>query len=154
MYDLFHDGLLYDEFLTYSKAIFSEENIYLMRAIYIFRQIFDCEDIDILVSGKVPLEAEEMAWKIFRFFIAPGSAFGVSGLSEISRKDIILKLVHPEADMFVTVEKSMYQLVRDQYTSFSFTNEFTELPSKLLGGVLHRRLETHNKERVTSQSLK
>ena len=153
-YDLFHDGTLYEEFLKYSKTVFSEENVYLMRAIYVFKQYFDCEDVDLLVLGKIPPEAEDQAWKIFRFFIIPGSAFFVGGLSDLNRKDIMRKLSHPEPDMFISVEKAIYRLLRDQYNSYSFTKEFTELPSKLLTEVINQRLKDHDKKRAENQSKK
>jgi hypothetical protein len=127
IYDLFHDRFLYEEFLNYSKSIYSEENVYLARAISIFKCLFAHSN-----STGIPPEAEDQAWLIFRFFIAPGSAYEVSGLSYLRRKQITLKLAHPEPDMFKALEKSIYRLVRDQYLTFSSTKSFREIPDKIL----------------------
>jgi hypothetical protein len=155
MYDLFHDRLLYDEFLKYSKRIYSEENVYLARAISIFKCLFAHADPALLKSGKVPPEAEDQAWLIFRFFIAPGSAFEVSGLSLRRRKDIMLKMARPEPEMFSRVENSVHRLVRNQYIAFSTTNRFREIPVKALEVKYDKQevaIDTSSKRRDSSFS--
>ena len=138
MYDLFHDRILYEEFLKYSKRIYSEENVYLARAISIFKCYFSHADPAILATGKVPPAAEDQAWLLFRFFIAPGSTYEVSGLSMRRRKEIMHKLAHPEPEMFLQIEKSIHRLVRNQYVNFSFTKEFRSIPATIVDSAFER----------------
>ena len=134
MYNLFHDRLLYNEFLKYSRTIYSEENVLLARAISIFKSIFTHPEYTTRINGtkSSDSDAEDQAWLIFQYFVAPGSAYEVSGLNEKSRKAIMLKLAHPEFEMFSKLESDIHRLIHHQYLTFSYTKQFAELPDKIL----------------------
>ena len=152
MYDLFHDRILYQEFLKYSKRIYSEENVYLARAISMFKCYFSHADPVILAAGKVPPAAEDQAWLLFRFFIAPGSTYEVSGLSMRRRKEIMHKLAHPEPEMFLQIEKSIHRLVRNQYVNFSFTKEFRAIPSIIVDSAFDNAQEVRRPAATTASA--
>ena len=147
MYDLFHDRLLYGEFLKYSKRMYSEENVYLTRAISIFKHYFDHG----AAIGEVPIEAEDQAWLLFRYFIAPGSVYEIGGLSQYRRKEIMLKMAHPEPEMFSQIERHLHRVVHDQYISFSSTYEFKSLPEKALEMKKTYQMELLNKSGKSSR---
>lgn len=131
MLELFHDKLIYEQFLKYSKNIYSEDNVYFARAISIFKCIFAHADPVFLSADKIPPEAHDQAWLIFRYFIAPGSAYEYSFLTARRRKEIMLKLAHPVPTMFLDLEKSVFRLVHDQYINFSFSSDFEILMSEV-----------------------
>lgn len=74
-----------------------------------------------------PPDAEDMAWKLFRFFICPGSPFQCS-ISRRRLKELMQGLAEPNVDMFKMVEKSCHRVIRNIYSAYSFTKEFQNLP--------------------------
>jgi hypothetical protein len=67
-----NDRLLYNEFLSYLQSIVSSENLLCMRLIVIFKSRFNEQ------PPPSQSAASESAWMIYKFFVAPGSAFEVS----------------------------------------------------------------------------
>ena len=70
--DIMNDRMLYQEFLSYLRSTVSSENLLCMRLIAIFKNSF--------TEHPPPSQsaASESAWQIYKYFIAPGSAFEVS----------------------------------------------------------------------------
>lgn len=70
--DIMNDRLLYGEFLSYLQSIVSSENLLCMRLIVIFKESFK--------NSPPPSQSSlsRNAWMIYKFFVAPGSAFEVS----------------------------------------------------------------------------
>lgn len=64
-----------------------------------------------------------MAWKLFRYFICPGSPFEIS-MSRWRCKELMLALADPTVDMFQGLERSCHKLIRDMYSAYTFTKEF------------------------------
>ena len=152
MKQLFHDKTLYEEFLKYSKKIYSEENVYLARAIAIYRAMYSSADEAIIKAGKVPPDAENHAWLIFRFFICPNSIYEC-GMNQHRCKDIMHNLAHPTKDMFSSLEKSVHRLIRNQYVNFSFTREFRAIPAAIIGAAFDQQLK-ERAERLTREREK
>jgi hypothetical protein len=124
MEDLFHERIVYAEFLEYSKKRFTDENVYYARAMSIFKCHW--KHADPSIKG-CPPEAEEMAWLLFRFFICPGSPFEVS-MKRARCKEIMQGLADPKPDMFFILERSCHKVIRDMYSVYSFTPQFALLP--------------------------
>lgn len=122
--DMLHDSVLYEHFNNYCKSIFSDENILCARAISIFKCHFKNQN-------DCPPSAEEMMWKIFRYFAAPGSAYEIS-LSFRRRKMLMQHLAVPTFDMFDTIEESIHQILRVHWGNFAETQAFKSLPSTLI----------------------
>lgn len=143
MLELFQDKVIYEQFVNYSKKNYSEGNVYLARAISIFKNIYAVADLTVsTVGNKLPPEADEQAWFIFRYFIAQGAPFEFSFLTARRRKDIMLKLAHPEPNMFLDLEKSVFRLVRDQYVNYSFTPDFEILMAEIIKTKSEMQIET------------
>lgn len=70
--DVLNDRFLYSEFLSYLQSIVSSENLLCMRLIIIFKKTFREQ------PPPTQTAASENAWMIYKFFVAPGSAFEVS----------------------------------------------------------------------------
>ena len=70
--DILNDRFLYNEFLSYLQSIVSSENLLCMRLIAIFKETFREQ------PPPTQTAASENAWLIYKFFVAPGSAFEVS----------------------------------------------------------------------------
>ena len=146
-YEIFNCSLLYEEFLKYAKSKNAEEDVYLMRLIFQFKGYFDSSDIDCLVSGSVPPEADDIAWIIYRFFVIVGSPFVVHNLTDIQRKEIMRKLAHPDPDMFNVLEKAIYRRVRcELYAAYAESEEFERLPDVVLSKIISQQSQTIEKE--------
>ena len=52
----------------------------------------------------------------------------------------MLKLSHPEHDMFDAVEKYLLRLVKTQFVNFSFTKEFRAIPAAIIGAAFDKQL--------------
>jgi hypothetical protein len=87
--DSINDRTIYAAFLSYLRSIVSSENLLCMRMIFLFREIFK------VPGPSLQSRASDMAWTIFKFFIAPGSAFEIS-LSTRRRKEVMHRLAAPE----------------------------------------------------------
>ena len=123
MIDVFHDSIVYKAFLDYGKASYSDENVLFGRALSIFRCLWAHKDPSIVGC---PPEAKDMAWIIFRYFICPGAPFEIS-LTYRRRKDMMQLLAEPEQKMFAVIEKSVFKVLRDIYSTFSFTPKFKDI---------------------------
>ena len=151
--DIFHDRLLYNEFLNHSKKIYSEENVFLARAIAIYKSNYVNEiDTAAIKKGLFPPWVEAHAWLIFKFFVAPNSCFEV-GMNERRRKEIMQRLASPTKDMFDGLERSTLRLIRNQYVTFSFTREFRGIPAAIIGAEFDKQLKERAKklERKTQE---
>ena len=70
--DVLNDKMLYSEFLSYLQSIVSSENLLCMRLIVMFKETFKAR------PPPTQMAASQNAWMIYKFFVAPGSAFEVS----------------------------------------------------------------------------
>ena len=70
--DIMNDRMLYEEFLLYLRSTVSSENLLCMRLIVMYKNSF--------TEYPPPSQSasSERAWQIYKYFIAPGSAYEVS----------------------------------------------------------------------------
>jgi hypothetical protein len=85
---------LYQEFLKYTQKCFCSENLICYRMVTLFEE---------RIEAKEP--CEDLAWDIFRYFVAEGSAYEIS-IEFAKRKAIMLELAKPKHDTFEFVKKS------------------------------------------------
>jgi hypothetical protein len=142
--DMLHDRVLYAHFLVYCKKLFSEENLYCARAISIFKCHYKGHT-------KCPPAAEDMAWTIFRYFVAPKSVYEVS-LSHRRKKEFMQLLANPEINMFQKVEKSVFNVLRGQWMNYVKTPEFLGMADIILEE--KRKLETGEDTRASSSEYR
>eukprot|EP01041_Mallomonas_annulata_P010736 gene10736-22430_t len=119
--EILNDKYLYEAFLDYLKAQFCPENLLCVRMIQIF------ED---LLAEKNIIGANDQSWEIYKYFIAPGSAFEVSCHSRV-RKDIMLSLSKNAPGDFDKVRKAAYTMLTANFASFQSTSNYTELTAYL-----------------------
>ena len=74
-----------------------------------------------------PMEVADMAWTIYKYLIAPGSAFEVA-VSHRRRKQVQNALGSPHRDMFEHVNKSAVRQLRVHYDEFMRSEAFHRLP--------------------------
>ena len=73
-----------------------------------------------------PVHIENLAWLIYRYFVAPGSAYEIN-LSVRQRKDIMIALARPERKMFDVLKATAYGFLETNFNSYKFTDEYTNL---------------------------
>jgi hypothetical protein len=113
--ELVENRLLYAKFLAYLQSCFCAENLVCYRMVTLFEE---------LLAGKQPVA--DLAWDIYRFFVAEGSAYEIS-IEFANRKAIMLQLAKPRADTFELVKKSAFSMLKTIYVSFKSTPEYAEL---------------------------
>lgn len=85
---------LYQSFLKYTQKCFCSENLICYRMVTLFEE---------RIEAKQP--CQDLAWDIFRYFVAEGSAYEIS-IEFAKRKAIMLELAKPKHDTFEFVKKS------------------------------------------------
>lgn len=70
--------------------------------------------------------AYEIAWTIYKFFIAPGSSFEVSSNHQM-KNDVMRDLANPKLNTFDNIEQSALSQLRIHYNRFLPTKEFGKL---------------------------
>lgn len=113
--EIVENRLLYGKFLTYLQKCFCSENLICYRMVTLFEE---------KIIAKQPVA--NIAWDIYRFFVAEGSAYEIS-IEYSNRKSIMLQLAKPNIDTFDFVKKSAYAMLKTIYASFKNTNEYGEL---------------------------
>ena len=86
---------------------------------------------------KCPADIENCAWAVYRFFVAPGSAYEIN-LSVRQRKDIMIALARPEHRMFDVLKATAMGFLATNFNSFKFTDEYAGL-ARLLKSNLKTR---------------
>ena len=74
-----------------------------------------------------PAGANDLAWDIYAYFIAPGSAFEVS-VSDRRRKTIMTHLACPTEEMFDRVQEQTYASIAHHLDRYYASRHFTDLP--------------------------
>ena len=70
---------------------------------------------------------DDAAWKIYSYFVAPGSAYEVS-VSSRRRKEIQQQLASPTIDMFDKLQEQTYTAIGHHLDRFYTSNFFQSLP--------------------------
>ena len=115
---------LYNEFLSFLRSRVSSENLICVRMIDIFQE---------LVSTLDTQPADIQAWKIYQYFVAPGSAYEVS-IHHIHRKHVMLGMAEPKKGMFDKIKHSVYETLKVNFETFKQTNQY-----KLMGKMMRER---------------
>ena len=77
--------------------------------------------------------AEIQAWKIYEYFVAPGSAYEVS-IHHIHRKHVMLGMAEPKKGMFNNIRHSAHETLKVNFETFKQTNQY-----KLMGKMMRDR---------------
>ena len=131
IFDVLNDRLLYEEFFNYAKKHRFQKCLHITRAIASFRDNFYRYGAH---------EAEDEAWRIFSYFICRGSAYEIFDLDIEIVEEIMMKLAHPDPDMFIDVENVTNSFVCSKYIAYSISKEFNYLPARLFSSILDQRL--------------
>lgn len=123
--ELLSDTFLFKEFLHVMNKSHSAENLLCVRMIAIFVELMTAKDI----KG-----AKEEAWKIFRYFVAPGSAFEVS-LYSLHKKEVMLALAMPNIHMFDELKKSATTMLTVNFNTFRGTDDYRQLATAIKASV-------------------
>lgn len=125
------DFILYEAFKDYLRSIVASEQLLCVRSIANYQQLWADRR-----SGQIkedpshpdfPKGADDLAWKIYAFFIAPGSAFEVS-VSDRRRKQIMTQMASPTEDMFNRLQEQTYTSIGHLLDRFYESKYFTTLP--------------------------
>lgn len=108
---------LFSKFSIYSKKFYCIENLYCYRMIELF-EIQACLRIDENVK--------DMAWNIYRFFVAEHSVHEVS-ISGGHRKKIMLQMGAPTWKMFEPIKQSVHSSLNTLFQKYSQTEEYLDL---------------------------
>ena len=115
---------LYNEFLSFLRNRVSSENLICVRMIDIFQDLIKTVDTK---------SAEIQAWKIYQYFVAPGSAYEVS-IHHIHRKHVMLGMAEPKKGMFNNIRHSAHETLKVNFETFKQTNQY-----KLMGKMMRDR---------------
>lgn len=122
--DVVCDYILYDSFLKYLRAIMSSENLLCARAIEVYRNYW-------VNVKKITPEIEDMAWIVFSYFVAQGSAFEVS-VSHKRRKQVMQSLAAPSKQIFYRIDASVTQALKFHHENYFKSPFFINLPATIL----------------------
>eukprot|EP01042_Synura_sphagnicola_P002177 gene2177-2601_t len=118
--DMLTDVNLYEEFLLYLRRQYSSENLLCVRMIHMFEE---------KIGQRTPeseVEANNQAWEIYKYFVAPGSAFEVSCSFRV-RKEVMLNLSKSSPGDFDKVKRSAMGMLNVNFESFQGTQEYADL---------------------------
>jgi hypothetical protein len=136
---LITDETLYTYFRVFLERKQCAENLLCVRMI---------DNFEKLKSEGEDMRAEENAWIVYKYFVAPESAFEVSTLA-LDRKNLMKQLAQPRTGIFQKVRNSSYTVLKANFELFENSDEFRNLGrimrcnkmdfDKIEGGSLRRR---------------
>jgi len=126
--DMLDDRLCFREFFRYLQSCIVSENLRFIRALQVFKSLSDSRD------KTQRQQAEEWAWRIYKFFIAPYSAYEIS-VSDKTRRDVMRQLADPKRDIFDTLERTTMDMLRVHFNNFRGKKEYAALNGVLLDAV-------------------
>lgn len=118
--DLIEDRYLYIEFAKYLEQVVSAENLYCVRAIAIFKEAISSNDV------RERTNSFELAWTVYKFFVAPGSAYEIS-IAYRLKKDLMRILANPTYNTFDDIEMSAMSALRIHFNNYLLTKEYARL---------------------------
>lgn len=110
---------LYERFYIYLQGRSCPETLICYRMIQMVESM--------LTNGE---DCRDIAWTIFKFFIAEDSAYELS-ISYANRKRIKLQLANPNADTFLSVKQYVFATLETLYTSFTTMEEYRSLAADM-----------------------
>jgi Regulator of G protein signaling domain len=117
---------MYNEFLAFLRARVSSENLICVRMINVYEEMWD--------SGRYS-ETTEQAWTIYKFFVAPGSAFEVS-VNHAHGREMMLSLAKPHPHLFDQVKRSAFDMLKVNFELFRSTQEYAGLAAMLRSRIM------------------
>lgn len=108
---------LYNEFYFYLKKGRCSENLTCVRMVSMYEEFMS--KLDLKAGGL-------QAWKIYQFFVAPGSAYEVS-IHHVQRKHIMLGMADPKPGMFEYLRRSANEMLKVNFDGFSQTEQYRSL---------------------------
>jgi hypothetical protein len=114
---LLRGEVLYTNFRIFLEKIVCSENLMCVRLIDYFEE---------LKSARDDKEADEQAWIIYQYFVAPGSAYEVSTLY-LDRQNLMQELAVPKSGMFSRVRQSAYDILKINFELFSKSANYRAL---------------------------
>jgi Regulator of G protein signaling domain len=106
-----------NEFFFFLKKSQTSENLICVRMIVIFEELMN--KLDLRGAGM-------QAWKIYQYFVAPGSAYEVS-IHHVYRKQIMLGMADPKQGMFQNLRRSANEILKVSFDSFTLTEQYRHL---------------------------
>jgi hypothetical protein len=114
---LLQGEVLYTNFRVFLERNHCSENLICVRMIDYFEE---------LKSKKDDLEADEFAWTIYQYFVAPGSCFEVCTMYS-DRKNVMEALAVPRKGMFSKVRTSAYDVLKTNFSFFEKSDDYRAL---------------------------
>jgi hypothetical protein len=108
---------LYNVFLAFLRRRVCAENLICVRMIAIFQEQMRAGDV---------VDGQRTALNIYRYFVAPRSAFEVS-LHHVKRKQTQYAIAQPKIDTFDHVHHSAYEQLKVHFDQFVQTPEYAQL---------------------------
>ena len=109
--EMVSDSLLYHQFLNYLLRRHSAHALLGVRLLTIFEEH---------MVGKDWEHAEEIAWEIYRYFVAQGAAFEII-TDDLDRKEILRSLAIPKMHMFDSIKIIVCTQLKGLFENFRIT---------------------------------
>ena len=109
--EMVSDHLLYHQFLNYLSRRHCAHALLGVRLLSIFEEH---------MLGKEYHQAEEIAWEIYRYFVAKGSAYEIQ-TNEMDRKEILRSLAKPKIQMFDSIKIVVCTQLKGLFEKFRTT---------------------------------
>ena len=116
-------SVLYNNFRNYLLNIRCEENLVCVRMITVFDNL--------VAVTKDSVQVHMQAWRIYKYFVAPGAAFEVS-IHHLHRKHAMFQLAQPEKGMFEHVRRSAYGILKLNFENYKKTPSYDSLGKLML----------------------
>lgn len=126
--DMLDDRVCFREFFRYLQSCIVAENLRFIRALQVFKSLLGSRDRATHQQGI------EWAWKIYKFFIAPYSAYEIS-VADKTRRDVMRLLADPRVDMFEVLERRTMDMLRVHFNTFRNKKEYAALNSVILDAI-------------------
>ena len=123
--DMLQDKTCFKEFFRYLQRCILSENLRFIRALQIYKAHISSPDVSMRRKGM------EWAWAVYKFFIAPYSAFEIS-VSHQARREIMRQLADPNINTFDVIERTTMELLRVHYNNFRTKRDFANLGQVIL----------------------
>lgn len=142
--DMLQDKTCFKEFFRYLQSCILSENLRFIRALQIYKEHISSSDVTMRRKGM------EWAWSVYKFFLAPYSAFEIS-ISHQARREIMRQLADPKITTFDAIERTTMELLRVHYNTFRTKRDYANLGQVILKA---HDLDKHAKEHMMKQNRK
>lgn len=123
--DMLEDKICFKEFFRYLQSCIVSENLRFIRALQVYKEHIISTDDSLKRHGV------EWAWTIYKFFIAPYSAYEIS-VSHTARRDVMCQLADPTVNTFDVIERYTLDLLRVHFNTFRNKKEYTNMNAVIL----------------------